>query len=50
MALPDGRTPKLAPVYDVLSTIPYIPKDDLPPKPAASEAGLENLSAAAFRM
>jgi serine/threonine-protein kinase HipA len=25
----DGRTPKLAPVYDVLSTIPYIPKDGM---------------------
>jgi serine/threonine-protein kinase HipA len=23
----DGRTPKLAPIYDVLSKIPYIPKD-----------------------
>jgi serine/threonine-protein kinase HipA len=25
----DGRTPTLSPVYDVLSTIPYIPKDGL---------------------
>jgi serine/threonine-protein kinase HipA len=25
----DGRTPTLAPVYDVLSTIPYIPKDGM---------------------
>lgn len=25
----DGRTPALAPVYDLLSTIPYLPKDGL---------------------
>ncbi|MGY4335034.1 serine/threonine protein kinase HipA of HipAB toxin-antitoxin module [Bradyrhizobium sp. LB7.2] len=25
----DGRTPALSPVYDVLSTIPYIPKDGM---------------------
>lgn len=25
----DGRTPTLSPVYDVLSTIPYIPKDGM---------------------
>ncbi|MDF0523289.1 type II toxin-antitoxin system HipA family toxin [Bradyrhizobium yuanmingense] len=25
----DGRTPTLSPVYDVLSTVPYIPKDGL---------------------
>lgn len=25
----DGRTPTLAPIYDVLSTVPYIPKDGL---------------------
>jgi serine/threonine-protein kinase HipA len=27
--LGDGRTPAFAPVYDVLSTIPYLPKDDM---------------------
>ncbi len=26
---PDGRTPALAPAYDLVSTIPYIPKDHL---------------------
>jgi serine/threonine-protein kinase HipA len=26
---PDGRTPKLAPAYDYVSTIPYIPEDTL---------------------
>lgn len=25
----DGRTPTLSPVYDLLSTIPYLPKDDM---------------------
>jgi serine/threonine-protein kinase HipA len=25
----DGRTPTLSPVYDALSTVPYIPKDDM---------------------
>lgn len=25
----DGRTPTLSPIYDVLSTVPYIPKDGL---------------------
>ncbi|MGY3610851.1 MULTISPECIES: type II toxin-antitoxin system HipA family toxin [unclassified Bradyrhizobium] len=37
----DGRTPKLAPVYDVLSTIPYIPKDGL----ALSLAGEKSFKA-----
>ena len=37
----DGRTPKLSPVYDVLSTIPYIPKDGL----ALSLAGEKSFKA-----
>jgi serine/threonine-protein kinase HipA len=37
----DGRTPKLAPVYDVLSTIPYIPKDGM----ALSLAGEKSFKA-----
>jgi serine/threonine-protein kinase HipA len=37
----DGRTPTLSPVYDVLSTIPYIPKDGL----ALSLAGEKSFKA-----
>ena len=37
----DGRTPVLAPVYDVLSTIPYLPKDGL----ALSLAGEKSFKA-----
>jgi serine/threonine-protein kinase HipA len=37
----DGRSPKLAPVYDVLSTIPYLPKDEL----ALSLAGEKSFEA-----
>jgi serine/threonine-protein kinase HipA len=37
----DGRTPKLAPVYDVLSTVPYIPKDGI----ALSLAGEKSFKA-----
>jgi len=37
----DGRTPKLSPVYDVLSTVPYIPKDGL----ALSLAGEKSFKA-----
>ena len=37
----DGRTPKLSPVYDVLSTIPYIPKDGM----ALSLAGEKSFKA-----
>jgi serine/threonine-protein kinase HipA len=37
----DGRTPKLAPIYDVLSTIPYIPKDGM----ALSLAGEKSFKA-----
>ncbi|MHB0790620.1 type II toxin-antitoxin system HipA family toxin [Bradyrhizobium sp. 5.13L] len=37
----DGRTPTLAPVYDVLSTIPYIPKDGM----ALSLAGEKSFKA-----
>ncbi|ABD05398.1 HipA-like protein [Rhodopseudomonas palustris HaA2] len=37
----DGRTPMLAPVYDMLSTIPYLPKDGL----ALSLAGEKSLQA-----
>lgn len=37
----DGRTPTLAPVYDVLSTVPYIPKDGL----ALSLAGEKSFKA-----
>ncbi|WP_441255820.1 HipA domain-containing protein [Tardiphaga sp. 285_C5_N1_2] len=29
LVYPDGKTPKLAPAYDYLSTIPYIPSDKL---------------------
>lgn len=37
----DGRTPTLSPVYDVLSTIPYIPKDGM----ALSLAGEKSFKA-----
>lgn len=37
----DGRTPTLSPVYDVLSTIPYIPKDSM----ALSLAGEKSFKA-----
>lgn len=37
----DGRTPMLSPVYDVLSTIPYIPKDGM----ALSLAGEKSFKA-----
>ncbi|WP_439370731.1 type II toxin-antitoxin system HipA family toxin [Bradyrhizobium sp. DASA03120] len=37
----DGRTPRLAPIYDVLSTVPYIPKDGL----ALSLAGEKSFKA-----
>lgn len=37
----DGRTPTLSPVYDVLSTIPYIPKDGI----ALSLAGEKSFKA-----
>lgn len=37
----DGRTPTLSPVYDVLSTIPYLPKDGL----ALSLAGEKSFKA-----
>lgn len=37
----DGRTPALSPVYDVLSTIPYIPQDGL----ALSLAGEKSFKA-----
>jgi serine/threonine-protein kinase HipA len=37
----DGRSPKLAPVYDVLSTIPYLPRDQL----ALSAAGEKSFKA-----
>lgn len=37
----DGRTPALSPVYDVLSTIPYIPKDGM----ALSLAGEKSFKA-----
>ncbi len=53
----DGRTPKLAPVYDVLSTIPYIPKDGLalslagekPFKALTQRVGVTSRTAAVFR-
>lgn len=37
----DGRTPRLAPVYDMLSTIPYLPKDGM----ALSLAGEKSFKA-----
>lgn len=37
----DGRTPTLSPIYDVLSTIPYIPKDGM----ALSLAGEKSFKA-----
>jgi serine/threonine-protein kinase HipA len=37
----DGRSPELAPVYDVLSTIPYLPKDEM----ALSLAGAKSFRA-----
>lgn len=37
----DGRTPTLSPIYDVLSTVPYIPKDGL----ALSLAGEKSFKA-----
>ncbi len=38
---PDGRTPQLAPAYDFVSTVPYIPNDRL----ALSLAGTKDMSA-----
>ncbi len=38
---PDGRTPQLAPAYDFVSTVPYIPNDRL----ALNLAGTKDMSA-----
>ncbi|MCF6257138.1 MAG: type II toxin-antitoxin system HipA family toxin [Gammaproteobacteria bacterium] len=38
---PDGRTPQLAPAYDFVSTVPYIPNDKL----ALSLSGTKDMSA-----
>ena len=37
----DGRSPALAPIYDVLSTVPYLPKDEM----ALSLAGAKSFKA-----
>lgn len=34
---PDGRTPELSPVYDMVSTVPYIPRDALALKLAGTK-------------
>jgi len=38
---PDGRTPQLAPAYDFVSTVPYIPNDRL----ALNLSGTKDMSA-----
>lgn len=42
---PDGQTPQLAPAYDFISTVPYIPNDRL----ALSMAGTKDMSAISLK-